>query len=179
MRASVRLPPPPLSKAAASFARVLHRNVPKNIDVINVAWTPPPKAVCHALVTARVPPPIPPEHDNALIAWSLRLRRIHVLCAWAFSCAVEEFGEALLHEHEKLEGASISVMQVNRYGPLGRIHVVESDEQQAGLLARHIEGGRVPATVQPLVGPLPLTSLCSTFFSSARTGIGRSSRTPV
>lgn len=171
MRVSVRLPPPPLKTAASAFARVIHRNLPRNVDVINVAWTPPPTPVCHALVMPRVPSPVPPEHDNALIAWALRLRRLHVVCALAFASAVEEFGEPLLFEDQKLEGAGLSVISVHRHGPLGRIHLLEStDDDHAATLARHIEAGRVPAPVQPLIGPLPVSTLCTTLFSAKGTG---------
>lgn len=168
LRVNARLAPPPLQRVANAFARVLHRNLPRNIDVHTVTWTPPPAPLCHALVAPRAPPPIPPEPDNAHIAWAIRLRRLHVLTAWAFASAVEDFGEALGHEGERVEGASVSVMEVRRYGPLGRVHLLECDEAQAAVLARHVEAGRVPNTVQPLVGALPVTTLCSTLFTPAR-----------
>lgn len=167
MRATVRLPPPPLRAVASAFARILHRNVPRSINVPAIAWSRPPGAVCHALAVARPPPPTLPEPDNALAAWALRMRRLHVVTAWSFAAAMEEFGEPLLHEGQKLEGASISVMEVKKFGPLGRIHVIECDEEQVGLFARNIEQGLVPPTAQPLVGPLPLRSLCTTLYSAS------------
>jgi hypothetical protein len=64
------------------------------------------------------------------------------------------------------------VMEVQRLGPLGRIHVVECAEEAVGILARHTEAGRPPPHASPLVGgSMPLTTLCTTLCVGLRVSL--------